>query len=267
MATITVDYEKCGKCGLCVKLCPVMALETDDAGHPRTKKRFGMFCTKCGHCLASCPKKALNFEGSDSKNIEELESLQENEHNINFEQMKKLIRTRRSIRQYADKPVAQEKIIKILDTLRWAPTGKNFQSVHWSVVNGKERVKELAGLSVEYFKTIDAAPMVIEAWDNNIDMVNRSAPCLVVAHANTKSLTPDFDCVIALTTLELLAKTEGLGTCWAGFFTMTAKHSDEIKKFLKLPEGHEVYGSLMLGYPSSKYSWIPPREELKVQFI
>ncbi len=39
-----------------------------------------------------------------------------------------------------------------------------------------------------------------------------------------------------------------------------------ILEYLDLPDGHEVYASLILGYPKYKYNRIPPREEARIDW-
>ena len=66
-------------------------------------------------------------------------------------------------------------------------------------------------------------------------------------------------CTIALTYLELAALPFGLGTCWAGFVQM-AVMSPSIQEFLNLPEGHQSFGAMMIGYPEFEYHRIPLRK-------
>jgi ferredoxin len=56
-----VDKEKCTKCGLCVKICPVKNIKLDDF------PVYGHRCNFCMRCVSWCPQKAIpcgfNFKG------------------------------------------------------------------------------------------------------------------------------------------------------------------------------------------------------------
>lgn len=51
---VKVEREKCNKCGLCEKICP-MQIEI-------VKLKKSTECIKCGICVDNCPSKAIRFE-------------------------------------------------------------------------------------------------------------------------------------------------------------------------------------------------------------
>jgi ferredoxin len=56
---LTFDRNKCTKCGLCVKLCPVNNISMDDA------PCFGSSCELCMRCLSFCPTQAITIPGKE----------------------------------------------------------------------------------------------------------------------------------------------------------------------------------------------------------
>jgi NADH:ubiquinone oxidoreductase subunit F (NADH-binding)/(2Fe-2S) ferredoxin/NAD-dependent dihydropyrimidine dehydrogenase PreA subunit len=57
LANVVIDPEKCKKCGICKKNCPVGAIE----GEPKeTHKIISNKCIKCGVCISKCPFKAIS---------------------------------------------------------------------------------------------------------------------------------------------------------------------------------------------------------------
>ena len=72
------------------------------------------------------------------------------------------------------------------------------------------------------------------------------------------------DCASALSYLELYAHAKGLGTCWAGYFTVASNHHEPLTKALMLPAGHKCFGAVMLGYPRYRYYRIPKRNDVFV---
>jgi nitroreductase len=54
-----------------------------------------------------------------------------------------LLKSRRSIRVYQDKPIPQELLLQILEAGRWAPTGANLQPWHFIVVTDPETRRKI----------------------------------------------------------------------------------------------------------------------------
>jgi ferredoxin-type protein NapH len=56
---VRIDAEKCTRCGLCARLCPVMAV--DEASLGAGKPRILSTCTMCGECVTACPSRAAGY--------------------------------------------------------------------------------------------------------------------------------------------------------------------------------------------------------------
>ncbi|MDH5525045.1 MAG: nitroreductase family protein [Desulfobulbaceae bacterium] len=260
MSLITIDKTKCKKDGICAGECPFsLIVDNKEDGFPELRPAAAKLCIRCGHCLAVCPHQALTFDQTSPADC-----LNTNRKTLpSPEATRQLLMERRSIRTYRNKPVDREILSQIIDASRWAPSAKNMQPVNWLIIENPEEVKRLSGHVVEYLKEVKAYPGLIRAWDNGRDMVLRGAPHLAVAHASAaKSLHPEIDSTIALTYFDLAAASHGVGTCWAGILMGAADLGYQpLLDALNLPEGHKVYGALMVGYPKFKYFRIPPRRE------
>ncbi|MGZ7109241.1 MAG: EFR1 family ferrodoxin [Methanobacterium sp.] len=61
------DEQKCSKCGICIKLCPIGNIKIDDTGYPK----HGLNCQYCLRCVSFCPKGAIpakfNYKGKTYK--------------------------------------------------------------------------------------------------------------------------------------------------------------------------------------------------------
>ncbi|MEM3575156.1 MAG: 4Fe-4S binding protein, partial [Candidatus Bathyarchaeia archaeon] len=53
-----IDEDRCGGCGVCVKLCPYGALKLEVKGDKRAAKVDEVLCKGCGTCSAACPSGA-----------------------------------------------------------------------------------------------------------------------------------------------------------------------------------------------------------------
>ena len=65
---------------------------------------------------------------------------------------------------------------------------------------------------------------------------------------------------LALAYLDLAANSIGLGCCWAGYFNSAATMFPAMSESLALPEGHQPFGSMMIGYPKHGYHRLPMRK-------
>jgi nitroreductase len=139
------------------------------------------------------------------------------------------VQIRRSIRSYQDKPVAPEKLEKILDAARLAPSARNAEPWHFIAVTDREKRKILSkGL---YAKFAAQAPLVIVACGNK----KASADWYAI------------DTALAVENLILTAIGEGLGTCCVGSFD-----EKEVAQLLKVPADFEVLLLITVGYPKEK---------------
>ncbi len=260
---IVIDPTRCDHDGLCIAECPVGIISFGPDGLPAGAQDAASRCIMCGHCIAVCPQAALSLAGLAP---EELPALHK-KFTVVPEATEQLLRSRRSVRRYHKKPVERELLLRCIDTARYAPSGMNAQPVRWVVVEGAERMRELAGLTAGALRRLPYFLGFLEAWDKGQDVILRGAPNLVVAHAETTGYDHTVDCAIALTYFELAAHGNGLGTCWAGLLMLAAKDSVELNAALGIPEGHRVLGALMAGYPKYGFNRLPPRKPAQVRWL
>ncbi|MDD5705718.1 MAG: nitroreductase family protein [Kiritimatiellae bacterium] len=262
MSRIKIDEARCTRCGKCIRVCPLGLLKGDANTATYLPSSGDAVCIACGHCLAACPRSAIAIDNVAPEACEVADVPLPG-----FEDVRRLVMRRRSMRLYQQRPVPKDEIARLIDAVRWAPTARNNQQVGWVVVMQPERVREAAGQVVEFLRARQEVPALTSAWDHGYDMVLRGAPHLVIAHGPAETGWSATDCAIALTTFELLARSAGLGTCWAGFFTWAASGQPSIAEALGVPEGHKAYGALMLGYPLSAVLRVPPRKEASVHWV
>lgn len=260
---IQIDPQRCVKDGLCIKECPVGIISFGPGGLPQVEQEAAARCVMCGHCIAVCPAAALTLAGQAP---EELPALYK-KFTVAPEAAEQLLRSRRSVRRYKQKPVDRELLLQLIDTARYAPSGMNAQPVRWLVAEGAETMRTLAGLTANALRRLPYFLGFLEAWDRGEDVILRGAPNLVVAHAETAGFDHTVDCAIALTYFELAAHAHGVGTCWAGLLMLAAKDSPELNKALGIPEGHRVLGALMAGHPKYGFKRLPPRKAAQVRWL
>jgi nitroreductase len=226
-------------------------------------------CINCGHCVAVCPHGALRLE---KMKPDECDAVRK-ELLPTPEQVVHVLRSRRSVRSYSEKPVPREILSELFNIARYAPSAHNDQPVHWIVIEDKKELKNLTAMTVDWMRFIlkeipemadvDVAIMedFVKSWEQGEDPILRGAPQLIVGYVDQSTLMPIENCTIALTYLELAAFSLGLGACWAGAFQMAATSHPPIMDALQLPEGHQSYGAMMIGYPKHRFLRIPLRND------
>jgi nitroreductase len=161
------------------------------------------------------------------------------------EKMLELIVSRQSDRKYSDKPVEMEKLNRILEAGRMAPSACNAQPWKFIVVNEPDllgRIAEAASAKLIGMNMFVAqAPVMIIVVREKPNMSSK-----VGATIKNKDYSL-IDIGIASETLCLQAKADGLGSCLIGWF-------DErmVRKTLGIPGSKRVELIITLGYSLSE---------------
>jgi hypothetical protein len=87
-------------------------------------------CMTCGHCVAVYPNDAIRLNGLSSRDYDAVKDLV-----LDEVQLITLMRQRRSIRRYKNKPVPREIIEKIIAATQSAPTGTGQSSTGVIVID------------------------------------------------------------------------------------------------------------------------------------
>ena len=148
-------------------------------------------------------------------------------------ELKEAILKRKSIRQYESTPIPEDKLLRVLEAARLAPSGSNRQAWKFIVVKDAKRRKELSKASAGQAQ-VAQAPVVIAAVSTSPEQMMM---CDVPAYA--------VDLAIAVDHLTLASVDEGLGTCWIAAFDPRI-----VSEVLGIPEGIEPLLLTPLGYPA-----------------
>ncbi|MCD4825676.1 MAG: nitroreductase family protein, partial [Phycisphaerae bacterium] len=140
------------------------------------------------------------------------------------------IEKRYSVRLYEEQDVEEDKLRRVLDAGRNAPSAKNLQNWKFVVVRDEATRQELAGACEQPW--MELAPVHVAVIGTSGRMMFCDIPADPV------------DCAIAIDHMTLSAVAEGLGTCWIGHF-----RQGECKKILGVPDELQIIELLTLGYP------------------
>ena len=145
-----------------------------------------------------------------------------------------VIQNRYSCRAFAAQAIEQEKVDRILEAGRIAPTAVNKQPVHVWAVSNPDTLEAIKGVTRSNY----GAPLILvvgcrpaDAWVRRYDGKNGA----------------EVDASIVASYLMLAAENEGLATLWVGSFDPAL-----LKDILPGTDGYELVAMINVGYPSDE---------------
>ncbi len=261
-----IDQEKCCGDELCVNACVRRCLSMNSEKKAQYKPRMTK-CFQCGHCVAICPKGAVSFENLPLEDLEVEKNLTDTTSLAN------LIKMRRSIRNFKDTLVPEEDLVDALNIATYAPTGKNLQDVSWVIISDANIIEKLTELTIEAFgktgeeQAIMAGKAMQSALKKGRNRITYNAKQMIFAYAPKESSHHMVNTTIAMSYLELILSTKGIGTCWAGYVSSASEIMPEMNELLGIPENSCLDACLLVGYPKAKYRRSALRKALRVKTI
>lgn len=162
---------------------------------------------------------------------------------------------RRSVRRYSDKSIEREKLEKILEAGRWAPTAVNGQPQRILVLDSKEDLKKVSAFcTFGYDKKYIELAKECENKEEQKNTYYYGAPTVLLVcfdkdncwiHPESGKSSGETDAVIVTTHMMLEAASLDIGSVWISYFD-TAK----AKEMLNIPKQYEAVCMLYLGYPA-----------------
>lgn len=156
------------------------------------------------------------------------------------------ITKRYSCRSFKPEPIESEKLDKILEAARLAPSARNFQDWRFVVVTDPETKKQLS-VAANNQKPLATAGAVIVACSNSDYVMRCGQPIAPI------------DVAIALEHIALEATELGLATCWIGSF-----YPDKVRPILGIPKDIQIIELMTIGYPADSK---PPSDRCEIEKI
>jgi nitroreductase len=203
----------------------------------------------------------------------------------------RFIRNRRSHRHFKNKPIPRQELAKLIDACRYTPTGSNVQTVEILVIQDREKINHVSnqtvyafvelkkraiqkiesltsgGSDTEYLNRIKQyGDRLQEAKEAGIDPIFHDAGTVLFFHSPRETSTPKDNCVIASTTLSLLARTMGIESTYIGLVLHAIELNRDILTYLHMPPENEMYSVLIMGYPRLKYLYTVDRKPIATRF-
>ena len=202
---------------------------------------------------------------------------------MQLEELSKLIKTRRSIRAFQDKPVPESLLLQAIEIATWAPNGSNAQDWRFFIVLNRSVINAVADTVQANMKTMMSWPEMANAVfpsprpgtpPISLGDTLRSAAALIVV-ASLRSTNPMYEAMVrrektdpqakqmleglrtvasrvqstsaAVAYLMLVLHQMGLGSVW---MTGPLQSKAQIEKVLKIPADMDVVTLVPVGYPA-----------------
>jgi len=197
---------------------------------------------------------------------------------MNIQELEKLIKGRRSIRQWKKQEVPEEMLEKAVELATWAPNGGNYQGWRFVVVKNKAVIGKMADAVQSVADKMASWPEA-KSWEEDIKRYQknaaffRNAPACIGLFtgeyqspmekllAARESIDPEAKKVMgfrrsaptviqsvaaAVTTMLLVFHQMGLGAVW---LVSPIQAKNEIETILKVPSTMSLVCLVAVGYP------------------
>ena len=153
-----------------------------------------------------------------------------------------ILKTRRTVRLYQQKPIPWKELEECVDAARFAPSARNIQPMEYVAVTEEKLRKDMFSCM---------------GMGGGVSDFRGKEPMAYVAILINKELKGDWtshDCGLAVQSLVLAAWEKGIASC-----ILAMINREKIRSLLKIPDTHEIELVLTMGYPAEK----PVAEEMQ----
>jgi len=196
-----------------------------------------------------------------------------------FRELRELIKSRRSVRKFQDKPVPEDLLLKALELATWAPNGGNHQAWRFLIVSHKDLINKMADAVKAKTEVMASWPEAkkfgedVERWRKRSDFFRSAPVCIAVLMGKYSSIADQIlrargetdpvgreirsyrqlgssslqSVAAAISYLLLILHYFGLGTTWMAGPQQAKK---EIEQLLGVPPEWDFVDLIPVGYPA-----------------
>jgi nitroreductase/NAD-dependent dihydropyrimidine dehydrogenase PreA subunit len=293
--TTTIDPDACIGCGFCVDVCPSKTISMQDGKAVVT----GMYSMGCGHCEAVCPVNAIWVEALEHPFILSVSTVDDRwlpHGEYDTEQLVRLMRSRRSCRNYTDREIDRKLLEDLVKIGTTAPSGTNSQLWTFNIIPSRQEVIILGGHIARFFDKLnkmaekswfrfaskyfggdelgkyyrryyEAVSAGLQLWEQEgKDTLFHGATAALLVGGKKTASSPMEDGILASQNIMLAAHSLGLGTCMIGFAVEAIKRDKNIRKLLEIPDDESIFAVIALGYPAEQYEKAVYRKKIMARY-
>jgi len=188
-----------------------------------------------------------------------------------YQDLLELMKGRRSVRRFRDRPVPEAMVEQLLEAARWAPSAGNRQAWRFLLVRGEDKRAELREIVatalrdlrqelrgdladdveryLENFTHFAGAPLVVVPIFRSVDLLQASVDDDKTMQTRRAELDALSSVAAAVQNLLLAAHSLGLGACWMSGPLLAEA---ELERALAVPEGWRLAAVIPVGYPDEQ---------------
>jgi nitroreductase len=171
-----------------------------------------------------------------------------------MDQLIDIIKKRRSVRVYRNKPLSTDTINSLLEAAKYAPTARNLQQLEYKVITNRGLVKRIS----------DRITTIVKKEYPSIQIRERSsrfhdAPLLIIITGPKENIWIYSDAALAVQNIMLYATSIDLGTCFIGMARFIEK-DEELMHELHISNDRRVAAAVICGHADEE----PAEKEKKM---
>jgi nitroreductase len=261
----------------------------------------GSWSIGCGHCAAICPADAVTVGFIDEDALR-FATFKPDDRFLapgafDTSSLVRLMRSRRSCRNYQDLPVPREALEDLVMIGSTAPSGTNCQLWTFTILPDREAVLTLGTEVAEFFRSLnrkaensllrllsrifmkDALGEYYRDWHESVaeglrewdeekrDRLFHGAPAAILVGSRPGASFPADDALLASQNMLLAAHSMGLGTCMVGFIVEALRYDPSLAHFIGLGKGEMIHAAIAIGYPDEPYQLPAGRRRVRPRFF
>ena len=178
-----------------------------------------------------------------------------------MENIMDVIKSRKSIRVYQDKPLSKKVINSILEAAKYAPTARDAQELEYKVITGKPLMDKL---SDGILAAVQKEGLPLKGPPGIKPEFFHGAPLLIVITAPKDNFWGLTDAALAVQNVMLYCTSVDLGSCFIGMAQLIQRDKASLKA-LNISDSMNIVAAVICGYPDENPE---PREKMqKAEFF